>query len=167
MVPIETQHLQFGTVCFVADAGNYREPPMRYDRHSVWSRSGREDCSGFKGFAIEPYQACRPTVGHKYLTLVSNYAGRFWKIVQCTHVPVRVMVDHFNAIAAGVRNEHTTRLRVESSMVEKSTTRAGYFDNADRCKRHGGGVLLLCLFFSTCFHADVVVSLARVLRVGL
>jgi hypothetical protein len=27
--------------------------------------------------------------------------------------------------------------------------------------------MLLRLFFSTCFHADVVVSLARALRVGL
>jgi hypothetical protein len=103
----------------VADTGNNREPPMRNNRDSVWSRSGREDCSGFKGVAIAPCLACRPAVGHKDLTLVSNYAGRFWKIVQCAHVPVRVMVDHFNAVAARVRNEHTTRFRVECSMVER------------------------------------------------
>jgi hypothetical protein len=119
MVPIEAESLKLGTLGFIADAGNHRQPQARNKRHSVWSRSGIEYNSRFKSVAVDPCQACRPAVGYKHLTLVSNYARRFWKILQCTDVPKGVMVDHLNAVAARVRNEHTARFRIERSMVEK------------------------------------------------
>jgi hypothetical protein len=119
LIPIETQHLKFSTEGFVADAGNHGQPQLRHDRDAVWPRFGIEDSSPFKSVPINPYQACRPTTGHKDLTIVSNYAGGFGKVMQCADMPTGVMVDHLNAVAARVGDEHTTRFRIESSVVEK------------------------------------------------
>src|SRR5262245_21715119 len=118
LISIEAQHLKFRAERFVADAGNHGEPQLRHDRHSVWSLSGIENSSRFKSVAIDPRQACCRAVGYKDLTLVSNYACGFRKIVQGSDVPTGVMVDHLNTVAARVRNEHTARFRIESTVVE-------------------------------------------------
>jgi hypothetical protein len=119
LTPIEIKGLKFGSLSFVADAGDHRQPQVRNDRYPVWSVSGIENSSRFKGVAIDPSKACRPAVCYKDLTVVSNNACRFRKIVQGSNMTVRAMVDYFNAVAARVRDEHAARLRIESAMVER------------------------------------------------
>ena len=48
-----------------------------------------------------------------------------------------IMVDDFDAAAAGVRHEHTTGLGIKRAVVKRTALRARDFDCADLFERHG------------------------------
>jgi hypothetical protein len=70
-------------------------------------------------YRVEPRHACGTAVGGEDLPVVGDHAGDARKSLQRCDVLARIVIDHLDAIACTVRNEHAARSGVERGVVKR------------------------------------------------
>jgi len=66
----------------------------------------------------------RTAVRDQDFAIVGNDAGDAWKSRQCRFVLTRIVVDHFDGVARGMRDEDASGFGIERGVVEGAVGRA-------------------------------------------
>src|SRR3954467_10859167 len=112
----------------VTDAGANAKLPREGDRDAVGPRRGREYRPRLQRGGIQPGHAGRAAVRDQNVAIVRDNSGCFRETFQSGEVPPCIVVDDFNATSCGVRDEHTTRLRIERAVIEIAVEAVRYRD---------------------------------------
>ena len=112
--------------CSGDDHGTVR-PPAGLVRGARFQRAG-----------IEQRDAGAAAVGDQYLSVVGDGAGHAGKPRQRRQVPAGIVVDHFEAVARGVRDEDAPALGIEGGVIELAARSMRYGDGTDCFQRHDG-----------------------------
>jgi hypothetical protein len=91
----------------------------------------------FQRACIDPSQAGRAAIGHKYLSVFGDHACRFGKSLQRRDVFSGIVVDHLNTVTARMRDENTAGFRIKRAVVERTPSGVRYLDYANLLQRHG------------------------------
>jgi hypothetical protein len=127
---LQVEGVQCRTLAVVTDAGRDAEACALDDRYAVRPPSAFEDALRFISRGIEPRHACAAAVGGEDLSIVGDRSGDARKSRQRRDVSPRVVVDHLDAIARGVRDEHAARPGIERCVVKLAIESVGDLDDA-------------------------------------
>ena len=72
----------------------------------------------FVGCGVEPSDGRRTAIGREDVAVVGDRAGHARKARQRGDVPLRIVVDHLDAVARSMRDEDAPGLRIECGVVE-------------------------------------------------
>jgi hypothetical protein len=122
--------VQCGSFSLVADAGDDPKRKVLDDGRAVRSCAGFDHSLGLKSRGVQPRKAGRAAIGNEDFTVVSDGAGDTWKSRQRRFMLTRIVINHFDCAARGMRDEDPPGLWIECGMVEAAVRSVGYLDNA-------------------------------------
>jgi hypothetical protein len=102
----------------VADAGDDPKRKVLDDRSAVRPCAGFEHSFGLEGRRVQPGNACRAAVRDEDFTVVSNGAGHTWKYRKRCFVLTRIVIDDFDDVARGMRDEDPPGFWIKCGVIE-------------------------------------------------
>jgi hypothetical protein len=126
----QIEGMQCRSVAVITNAGRDSDAGTLDDRGPVRSGPAFEDGPGLVSRCIQPGDACRATVGGKDLAVVSDRAGDAGKPRQRCDVFPHIVIDHLDAIARRVGDEHAARFGIERGVIKLAIQSIGNFDDA-------------------------------------
>src|SRR6516225_1956437 len=112
---IAVQHFEPRALAFVSDGRNDSEAMARHDCNAVRPRPGLEYGHSFQTARFEPRYARRSAIGDEDRSITGNDARGLRKVRQCRDVLPRVVIDHLDPAATGMRDKNAACRRIESA----------------------------------------------------
>jgi hypothetical protein len=101
-----------------------------------FGRAPAEHGPGFEGRCVQPGETCRSAVGDEDFAVVGDGAGHAWKSRQRCFVFACLVINHFDSVARGVRDENTPGFGIKCGVIEGAARSTRYLDDSTTLQRH-------------------------------
>jgi hypothetical protein len=128
---LQIDDLQDRTLIYVANARGYADADTLDDSGAVRPWPRWEYGLDFIGRGVQPGDGRGAAIGCQDLPVIGDRTRNTGKPRQRRDVPLGVVVDHLDAIARGVRDEHAAGPGIERGVVEVAVLTVRNPDDAD------------------------------------